>query len=75
MADQFKTGDVVVLKSGGPIMTIERVAKWNEGDSENSARCMWFSGKTTMTDVFLLSMLCAPGGNKATRPQSSSDWS
>ena len=35
MAEQFKTGDVVILKSGGPSMTVEQV-------SEDSVLCAWF---------------------------------
>ncbi|GLR54330.1 YodC family protein [Shinella yambaruensis] len=37
MAEQFETGDVVDLKSGGPLMTVNRVNK--DGD----VICEWFN--------------------------------
>jgi uncharacterized protein YodC (DUF2158 family) len=43
---QFKPGDVVQLKSGGPAMTVGgRVA-------EDSIRCHWFDGATAKTEIF-----------------------
>lgn len=39
MADQIKAGDVVVLKSGGPTMTVQ----WIEDDT---AVCVWFDNKS-----------------------------
>lgn len=41
MTDQIKTGDVVVLKSGGPKMTVSQVAKRPYGDALH-AWCDWF---------------------------------
>lgn len=38
MADQFKPGDVVELKGGGPDMTISSV-------DDDSAYCEWFDAK------------------------------
>ena len=38
-AEQWKVGDVVVLKSGGPDMTIDEVLE-NEGQQE--IICFWF---------------------------------
>ena len=35
----FKAGDVVMLKSGGPKMTIDKI---RSGDSGNIATCVWF---------------------------------
>ena len=35
---RFKTGDQVQLKSGGPIMTVEKYA------GENTVTCIWFEG-------------------------------
>jgi uncharacterized protein YodC (DUF2158 family) len=35
MADSFKVGDVVQLKSGGPMMTVEEV-------EERTVFCIWF---------------------------------
>ena len=45
-ARDFKPGDVVQLKSGGPAMTVGgRVA-------EDSIRCHWFDGATAKTVSF-----------------------
>jgi uncharacterized protein YodC (DUF2158 family) len=45
MADAFKVGDVVQLKSGGPQMTV----KFLDGDD---VICMWFDGKRTLDERF-----------------------
>lgn len=37
MENQFKVGDVVILKSGGPRMTVNNV-------SENGIECIWIEG-------------------------------
>lgn len=47
---QFKPGDVVKLKSGGPIMTIQSV-------NENSAYCVWFDGTKIKERDFVLDVL------------------
>ena len=39
--NSYKTGDLVVLKSGGPTMTVTGHA--GAGDDY---RCVWFAGKT-----------------------------
>lgn len=39
MAGKFKTGDIVVLKSGGPEMTVRDKA------SNGGYYCQWFAGK------------------------------
>ncbi|EML9023519.1 TPA: YodC family protein [Klebsiella pneumoniae] len=41
MSDDFKTGDIVKLKSGGPDMTIKLFA----ATQGNSFLCQWFAGK------------------------------
>ncbi|MGG4609973.1 YodC family protein [Providencia sp. Me31A] len=41
--DNFKTGDLVSLKSGGPKMTVFGPSS-NLGPS-NRVRCQWFAGK------------------------------
>lgn len=40
--DQIKVGDVVQLKSGGPIMTVTSVGQIYETSSEVFAWCTWF---------------------------------
>lgn len=51
MADDFKAGDVVMLKSGGPKMTYERLAQ------EGYGMCMWFEGATRKQESFRHVML------------------
>jgi uncharacterized protein YodC (DUF2158 family) len=41
MADQFKTGDIVQLKSGGPRMTVD---KRDEHREHEIYHCKWFAG-------------------------------
>ena len=45
MANDFKKGDVVVLKSGGPCMTVESI---NAGMID----CVWFLDKKTLRGSF-----------------------
>lgn len=44
MGTQFKKGDLVRLKSGGPDMTIDELYPPRIGN-DASARCVWFAGK------------------------------
>ena len=42
---EFKKGDVVRLKSGGPKMTIDSVDEYGSGNKSNiRAICIWFDG-------------------------------
>jgi len=43
MSDQFKPGDTVQLKSGGPIMTVTKIEPSIGGNGR--ALCEWFDGK------------------------------
>jgi uncharacterized protein YodC (DUF2158 family) len=49
LADEIKEGAVVVLKSGGPAMTVTSV-----GDHYGtlSAWCVWFDGKKQVNGTF-----------------------
>jgi len=47
----FKSGDVVILKSGSPTMTIESIEAYS---GVTKARCIWFDGSKKYTDVFEL---------------------
>jgi uncharacterized protein YodC (DUF2158 family) len=40
----FKPGDIVTLKSGGPKMTIERIYPRSSSNPEVIALCTWFDG-------------------------------
>jgi uncharacterized protein YodC (DUF2158 family) len=42
MADDFRIGDVVQLKSGGPKMTVEQIG--DQGERRLMIRCGWFEG-------------------------------
>ena len=57
MAEQFKAGDVVQLKSGGPKMTIREIENWDGGPR---AWCKWFHGNDSKEDVFPLVALKFP---------------
>ena len=38
----FKVGDVVMLKSGGPEMTVSETSNFGSGPQ---AKCQWFGGR------------------------------
>ena len=40
MDKKLKAGDIVILKSGSPKMTIQNITPCNDGN--NSAYCIWF---------------------------------
>lgn len=51
---QFEPGDLVQLKSGGPVMTVEEIytsGTWGTTDSP-VYRCTWFRGATRNSDRF-----------------------
>ncbi|WP_375263825.1 YodC family protein [Palleronia sp.] len=51
MAEDLKPGDLVRLKSGGPVMTYE-------GDSEyRGPICVWFDGSKMKRECFTLTAL------------------
>ena len=45
MADDFKAGDIVELKSGGPTMTIESIDVEHMGGTTQGVYCSWFDEK------------------------------
>jgi len=51
----FKVGDVVILKSGSPPMTIEEVS--NYSSDTHKARCSWFDGNKKCMEFFVLESL------------------
>jgi uncharacterized protein YodC (DUF2158 family) len=51
--EQFKVGDTVRLKSGGPVMTITDIDEYS-GFSGKSANCKWFVNSGVKEDVFPL---------------------
>lgn len=54
---EFKVGDVVLLKSGGPDMTVVDLDDYSPMHSENSAKCQWFDGKKKNEDIFAVETL------------------
>jgi uncharacterized protein YodC (DUF2158 family) len=55
----YEIGDLVVLKSGGPVMTVEETFEIRPG-KEEQVRCQWFSGKKLESGVFPVASLKAP---------------
>jgi uncharacterized protein YodC (DUF2158 family) len=53
MSDEFKPGDVVALKSGGPRMTIKFI-------ENGEASCTWFEGGKLSHASFGLEMIQTP---------------
>ncbi len=47
----LKIGDVVRLKSGGPLMTITEFGKYAYSDHEQ-VKCVWFDNKKKYSDIF-----------------------
>jgi uncharacterized protein YodC (DUF2158 family) len=58
MADQeFKVGEVVKLRSGGPDMTIEGIGKYGMAATDDSAKCVWFEKTNRKEGIFALPLL------------------
>lgn len=49
--NHFVTGDLVRLKSGGPVMTV------NNADHREAIECQWFGGKKLARGFFPLDSL------------------
>ncbi len=49
----FKKGDTVRLKSGGPLMTVVNTGDYGPTGPEDGVACAWFDGKTPMEEVFV----------------------
>ena len=51
--NEIKQGDKVILKSGGPLMTVQRLDDFSMSDGiEKGALCVWFDGNKPMEKVF-----------------------
>lgn len=48
MSEEFKKGDVVQLRSGGPKMTVDDTTKTSGGD----LHCVWFVGDEKKSSYF-----------------------
>ena len=55
---EFKVGDIVVLKSGGPDMTIEEYPTLGTiGEDYTKAKCVWFNKNELYHSIFPISTL------------------
>lgn len=61
MANKFKAGDRVVLKTGSPLMTIKGHAATHSSNGntviKDKYECMWNDGKKTQQAVFIEEIL------------------
>jgi uncharacterized protein YodC (DUF2158 family) len=57
MEYEFKDGDAVRLRSGGPDMTIKQIGIFGMGGTTKEALCTWFDGKKLCEQVFALATL------------------
>jgi len=56
--EEIKVGDVVMLKSGGPEMTVEDIGDYRgSGGPSNGAKCTWFVEGEKKTEVFAIEAL------------------
>lgn len=54
----FVVGDIVMLKSGGPKMTIEGIGNYlMSGGYKNGAKCSWFIDKKLERSTFDINSL------------------
>jgi uncharacterized protein YodC (DUF2158 family) len=50
---KFNVGEVVQLKSGGPLMTIQAIGDYSLSNGLNpGVLCVWFDDKKKVEDVF-----------------------
>ncbi len=48
--NDLQKGDVVQLKSGGPLMTVQGLGQYT--GLEDGIHCVWFDGKGQQSEVF-----------------------
>ena len=57
---KFQRGDLVILRSGGPVMTVERESLWSRTSATpTSVVCAWFDGPRKMQQSFSMDSLKA----------------
>lgn len=49
---QYKIGDVVILKSGGPPMTVHNIGDYHATAPDPGLLCVWFDTNKKVEDVF-----------------------
>jgi uncharacterized protein YodC (DUF2158 family) len=52
MAQKFKPGDIVALKSGGPPMTVTEELSSHLTGRPTNYQCQWFAGKKLEAGIF-----------------------
>jgi len=57
---EIKKGVVVVLKSGGPDMTVADVGDYSPIHSDNAAKCVWFDKNKKHEEIFDVELLKIP---------------
>ncbi len=57
MLNKFEVGDVVRLKSGGPLMTVNQLWRRGSDFKLNEVECKWFEKTELHTDHFVTSTL------------------
>jgi uncharacterized protein YodC (DUF2158 family) len=50
--NDFKVGDVVQLKSGGPLMTVHSIGDYSPTGPNPGLLCVWFDGNKKVEDIF-----------------------
>ncbi len=48
----FKIGDVVILKSGDPAMTVHKIGDYISTSPDVGLKCIWFDGVKQIEAVF-----------------------
>lgn len=48
----FNVGDVVQLKSGGPLMTVHSIGDYSPTGPNPGLLCVWFDGNKKVEDIF-----------------------
>jgi len=54
---EFKVGDIVILKSGGPEMTIENIGPLSFYSKTTGTHCCWFDNNVIKRDAFPFEVL------------------
>ena len=49
---EFKIGDVVILKSSGPRMTVQNIGEYVSISHLQALNCIWFEGTKKNEDIF-----------------------
>ena len=58
---EIKKGDVVKLKSGGPLMTVENIGAYEATGGQPGAYCVWFEQGKEYSKVFDPAVLTPAG--------------